>query len=45
VLDACEESVLVPPEEREEAVRLGASVLSDLSRFRKTPLPEPGETD
>jgi hypothetical protein len=41
LLQLCEQRVLVPPSERQEAVSLGAQLLPDLSRFRKTPLPEP----
>ncbi len=42
LLTTCEERVLVPAEERQTAVRLGAQVLADLSRYRKKPreLPE-----
>jgi hypothetical protein len=35
VLDACEDRVLVPLEERQRAIALGAQVLPDLSGFRK----------
>ena len=41
LLGACEERVLLPAPKREELVALGAGVLPDLSRFRKTPLPLP----
>jgi hypothetical protein len=43
LLDACEARVLAPPQEREEAARLGAQVLPDLSRYRKTPLATEGD--
>jgi hypothetical protein len=45
LLDLCEERVLVDIEEREEAVELGAQLLPDLSKFRKSPLPEPAGGD
>ena len=35
LLEACEDRVLVPPEERRRAVEFGAQVLPDLSRYRK----------
>jgi hypothetical protein len=40
LLDLCEQVVLIPPEEREAAIQSGAQILADLSKFRKTPLPE-----
>jgi hypothetical protein len=39
LLAACEQRVLVPAEERERALALGAQVFPNLSRFRKTLLP------
>src|SRR5262245_44105229 len=43
LLDLCEERLLAPVEERQEALRLGAAVEPDLSRWRKEPLPAPAE--
>jgi hypothetical protein len=40
MLDLCEQRLLVPPRDREEAVQLGAQLLPDLSRFRKALLTE-----
>jgi hypothetical protein len=40
LLDLCEQRVLIPPEERENAIRSGAQLMADLSKFRKTLLPE-----
>jgi hypothetical protein len=42
LLDLCEARVLIPPEERQEALKLNAHLLPDLSRFRKTQLSESG---
>jgi hypothetical protein len=39
LLGLCEQSVLVPPEERQAAILWGAQVLPDLSKFRKSLLP------
>jgi hypothetical protein len=38
LLAACEEHVLIPGDERQRASELGAYVLLDLARYRKTPL-------
>jgi len=40
LLGLCEERVLIPMDEREEALKSGAWLLADLSRFRKALLPE-----
>lgn len=40
LLQISEQRVLIPPEEREEAIQSGVQLLPDLSKFRKTPLPE-----
>src|SRR5262245_36951799 len=40
LLDLCEQRVLVPAEDRREAVALGARLLADLSKYRKKPLAE-----
>jgi hypothetical protein len=40
LLSLCEERVLIPPQEREEALRSGAQLMADLSQFRKVLLPE-----
>lgn len=41
LLGLCEERILVPADARAEAVALGAHVLPDLGRFRKTRLADP----
>ncbi len=40
LLGLCEQRVLIPPEERQEAIHSGAQLLADLSQFRKPLLPE-----
>lgn len=40
LLTLCEERILIPPEVREEAMRSGAQLLPDLSKFRKPLLVE-----
>lgn len=41
LLDLCEERVLESAEDRKRDASLGANVLTDLSKFRKVPLPIP----
>ncbi len=40
LLTLCEQSVLIPPEERIAALQSGAQLMADLSQFRKALLPE-----
>ena len=40
LLGLCEKRVLIPPEEREAAIRSGAQLMPDLSKFRKALLPQ-----
>jgi hypothetical protein len=40
LLCLCEERVLIPPEDREAAIQSGVELMPDLSKYRKTLLPE-----
>lgn len=40
LLALCESKVLIPEDERREALESGVQLLADLTKFRKSPLPE-----